>query len=745
MIHKYFNFRLFSLLESILVINPDFFNILEIISNKGDFVAQSILNLVGNDVKTNVNYLKPSDKNDDLKFINDTQVKRHIDAGKKDSDIFSMSSNTAKIGRTVRQILTSNGVSVTDSQIENFVNLYKNSWDKKYSKFEEGFYLIKGEAIRDWYLEDNYVSGSGALNKSCMRYDNMQPFLNIYTENPEVCQLLILVDDNNLLLGRALLWKLVEGAGKSPYYLDRIYTRYDSDVEKFEDWFKDFIKKDEDFSAHFENSSGCMVKLKKWIFEFYPYMDTFSFLGFESGILKTRRNYKEIEYYLQHTTGQYSVPDHFFSRYYNVWINASNVKYFKGDYYYLDDVVRDYIDNDILKKDSVYSKFYDKYVDKEYAVELKGYGLVDKSDIIIVYDSISVDGTPENPKKYLESINSEYRWINNINEWINKELAIYSISEEHWILDAEIDSNKIYIYDIDDMHSSIVKRLNLNSEIYNDIYYKKYNFTNDIVSYIPFIQSFYIPDIGHSWFMSEASLKCVDGIDIDSLYKCVININDYFKNFKLIINSDFDKQLSDVKNKEMKLEELKKSINFIENESVFKKNNNLYNLFKKYGDDFFKILNINLAQDFKSKDILSKLYFVPNIIELNKHLKYRKNLYIKPDSKESDQKQLQDFIKDYEYYILLYVYIYTINGGLRSVASDVIDRILYEDDKNPNLGSIFNLFTYNDTFPTFSKTINLSYRGEFENSLRKIASQDYKKSFDIFYKELKKQDEHEKL
>jgi hypothetical protein len=148
MIRKYSNFRYFFLFESLLKVDPDFFNLVKDTSSK-DPIAKMLLGLINQDITTNVNYLKPSDKNDDVKFVNDTQVKRFIDAGQ---DPFDRATNSAKIGRTVRQILTSNKISFTDQQIEKFVNTYKNSWDRKYKKTGEGFHLISGEEIRHWYL-----------------------------------------------------------------------------------------------------------------------------------------------------------------------------------------------------------------------------------------------------------------------------------------------------------------------------------------------------------------------------------------------------------------------------------------------------------------------------------------------------------------------------------------------------------------------------------------------------------------
>ena len=204
MIKKYFDFRYFSLLESLLKIDKDLYFIISQISDK-DPVAKMMRSLINQDIKTNVNYLKTSDKNDDVKFVNDTQVKRFIDAGQ---DPFERATNSAKIGRTVRQILTANNISVTDQQIEKFVNTYKNAWDKSFKKTSEGIHLVSGEDIRNWYLESKYVPGGGQLNNSCMRYDSTQDFLNIYTENPEVCQLLVYVNQDNKVLGRALVWKL---------------------------------------------------------------------------------------------------------------------------------------------------------------------------------------------------------------------------------------------------------------------------------------------------------------------------------------------------------------------------------------------------------------------------------------------------------------------------------------------------------------------------------------------------------
>ena len=70
MIKKYFDFKYLSLLESLLKIDKDLNLIVSKISDK-DPVAKMLSSLINQDIKTNVNYLKTSDKNDDIKLKKD--------------------------------------------------------------------------------------------------------------------------------------------------------------------------------------------------------------------------------------------------------------------------------------------------------------------------------------------------------------------------------------------------------------------------------------------------------------------------------------------------------------------------------------------------------------------------------------------------------------------------------------------------------------------------------------------------
>ena len=123
--------KIFSLFESILMVDPKFIEILNIISandkkNKVDpDIAGLLLDLIGKrDIKTNLNYIKPGKLNDEILFVNDTQVKRIIDQGQNP---FDKANSAAKIGRSIRQILQSDNVDVSEALIADFVNKYKNA------------------------------------------------------------------------------------------------------------------------------------------------------------------------------------------------------------------------------------------------------------------------------------------------------------------------------------------------------------------------------------------------------------------------------------------------------------------------------------------------------------------------------------------------------------------------------------------------------------------------------------------
>jgi hypothetical protein len=231
-----------------------------------------------------------TDKNDTISFVQVSRIKRKYpeDSIERQSYVFSKDSTNPggefwregrsemKVGRWSKRFLEATKVSVTDKQIEDFVNSYKAAYDGRNNpKFE----ILTGEDIRNAYLVDNYETKKGQLGASCMRYQSCQEYLDIYVKNPDVCKLLVLRGtDPSKIIGRSLIWKfkdVIGGPDTSKYYMDRIYTSCDSDKKLFEEWA--LINTLEKNMSHYGEIgiSVISVQLGDYLYEKYPYMDTF--------------------------------------------------------------------------------------------------------------------------------------------------------------------------------------------------------------------------------------------------------------------------------------------------------------------------------------------------------------------------------------------------------------------------------------------------------------------------------------
>lgn len=240
------------------------------------------------------NWVDVTDKEDTVTFMGDRPA---LKLDNKPDDIFtSKSRNEIKVGRLARAILQELGHKVVDKDIEVFVNNYKASKVDDSKKFE----LVSGPLIKKYYHEKNYASRSGTLGDSCMRYDSCQTYFKIYTKNSDVCNLLVYLDENGKVLGRALVWKIHSIEAFNPkdlkpveckveYFMDRVYTSKDSDVVKFVNYakskgwlYKYRMTADSDEGLFVKLGDQTMlakvvVKVNKAIFRRYPFVDTLSF------------------------------------------------------------------------------------------------------------------------------------------------------------------------------------------------------------------------------------------------------------------------------------------------------------------------------------------------------------------------------------------------------------------------------------------------------------------------------------
>ena len=235
--------------------------------------------------------------------------------------VWSTSRNNMKIGRLVRALLKTVGVTFIDKDIEDFTNQYKATYDFAKDALKQ-FDIVKGKDIAYWYDNDYYVSGGGTLNNSCMAEVNSNYF-DIYCKNKQVSMVILYSENGTIngdkyvsdkIRGRAILWD-AEFDGQSITFMDRIYTTHDSDVELFKQfaekngwWWKTSQSMDQweqITNGDVRKLSRIVVKADKTDFSYYPYMDTMSYLNTDENIITNDNDYDDLDRDCRSTCGDY--------------------------------------------------------------------------------------------------------------------------------------------------------------------------------------------------------------------------------------------------------------------------------------------------------------------------------------------------------------------------------------------------------------------------------------------------------
>lgn len=173
--------------------------------------------------------------------------------------------------------------------VEKFSNLFRSQSVKPVFHFT----IVSGEDIRKLYNYKSYsVDSRGSLGASCMKMDECQKFLDIYVKNEDKVSMLTMMDTDNRVMGRAILWNF-----DSNKIMDRIYTKSDEELcFYFKQWAtkNGYLYKTEQHwtnTLSFEQINVSKqefkfeIKLNPSIHKFYPYMDTFKFLDINTGSL----------------------------------------------------------------------------------------------------------------------------------------------------------------------------------------------------------------------------------------------------------------------------------------------------------------------------------------------------------------------------------------------------------------------------------------------------------------------------
>ena len=174
-------------------------------------------------------------------------------------------------------------------EVEKFSNLFRSQSVK--AKFT--FDVVSGNDIKKYYYYESYASNErGSLGVSCMKHDHCQDLFSLYTMNKNEVSMLIMLNSDGKLIGRALLWNF-----DGNKIMDRIYTINDEDLSfHFKKWATEnnyLYKSEQNWfnTLYFENLSNkrkvlkLEIKLDYYISMKYPYVDTFKFIDRDRGVI----------------------------------------------------------------------------------------------------------------------------------------------------------------------------------------------------------------------------------------------------------------------------------------------------------------------------------------------------------------------------------------------------------------------------------------------------------------------------
>lgn len=589
-------------LESILEVDPLFKSIVGQMPGSNR-VSSGIWRLFGKEIKTKSNFIETTDTEDEVSFIPDGQYQRFISSG---VDPKTRSKNISKVGRLVRSLMSDNGLEFTDKDMEDFVNYYKSIYKELNPSVKIN--VIKGEEILKWYKQSNYKGGGkSTLGNSCMRYDEKNHFMKIYTENKNVEMACVFEEDEKLIVARALIWKLDDGS----YYLDRVYYNNDN-LELFvKNWFR---KTYNSGKIRGEYSEEMRCEIENPFFEKYPYADTFKelYIPVKDGVLQESGSFisnifnKTRGYMIRRITatdGGYE--------------DSIYVKLHNGLYGFIDDV---YKINGIyyLKSELVYSSELNIYIRKENATWSEYLEDWIPNDQVFEFDSklIFKHMIKIVINKYKGGENDSfaikwYRLKHEIDNYFEYSNQIVSNNEGNEYYPIRVDGSKHKILTSDKKLYDDIENIKLSSGDYQD----GYMITQDLLLN----------------FDSEKILKLGNSANRQITITTQIYMANTSDNIYSII-------LEDVKDSNLTEEEKKwrnnvayimhkYNVDYVKNRKYIL-NNNFYNSLKRTAYDIFlEMLNNRYYNSFDYENIIVRM--IKDLVKLPKNIPGGEERYIK--------------------------------------------------------------------------------------------------------------------
>lgn len=297
-------------------------------------------------------FIDITDDNTNLSFIT---VKKYneITIGRGNGDLpwTIPSRSVMKAGRIINKIAPF----FKQADVEKWVNAFKAEHKNLLNNLN--FKIVEGNEIATFYNGKKYARGNGSLNKSCMRHDNCKSFMKLYVDNPNKIKMVVLFDDKEYIVGRALLWKLDEPA--DTWFMDRIYVTDDSDVILFKKFAQRngwLFKNQQTFDAvnvvkdNVETYVNMKVSINGGDYTKFPYIDTLQYFNRKNNYLTNdEKDYQANPYSIKLRE-----------------INGNN----SGNEFFVEDVIhKDMIPID----DSIYCYYGDGYTHKNTAIFLPEY------------------------------------------------------------------------------------------------------------------------------------------------------------------------------------------------------------------------------------------------------------------------------------------------------------------------------------------------------------------------------------
>lgn len=358
--------------------------------------------------------------------------------------VYTKSRNRIKFGRLINKILPGK---FTSGQIEEFSNKWKSILENAGEKIQE----VEGDDIAYWYKSENYKEQKGTLGSSCMRGNSEETF-KIYTMNPDLCKMII-ITDNGELVARAIVWKVTEkSVGNWEWFMDRQYTISDDYVERLRNYA---IEQGWAYKTHnshhsylnvswkesedtIRSQSGIQMEIQlspyhkdgydRYDYRNYPYVDTFRRYDPHTGWLFNDDEQVDGCYLLDDTGGGYSECET------GVWSDWHDERIPEDEAVY-SDVVDSYLWSDRAVEvtrgsrryrgwypeghdDLTYDEWIDEYINVNDAVYSDAYGhfILSEDSESAIY-KLDSDGEPNRDDHYVHSEDSDYIDISDLSDY----------------------------------------------------------------------------------------------------------------------------------------------------------------------------------------------------------------------------------------------------------------------------------------------------------------------------------------